>query len=42
MYVPKYKNDLLVRFLFKKVIVPKGIPFGSDLKRIGLNVLEII
>ena len=27
VYVPKYKKDLLVRFLIKKVIVPKGIPF---------------
>ena len=27
VYVPKNKKDLLVRFLIKKVIVPKGIPF---------------
>ena len=28
VYVPKYKKDLLVRFLIKKVIVPKCIPYG--------------
>ena len=28
VYVPKCKKDLLVRFLIKKVIVPKGTPFG--------------
>ena len=28
VYVPKYIKDLLVRFLIKKVIVLKGIPYG--------------
>ena len=37
-YVQKWKKDLMVLFLIMKVIVPKGIPYGSDLKRIGLNV----
>ena len=33
-HVPKYKKDLLVRFLIKKVIVPKGIPYGIDIWKI--------
>ena len=28
VYVPKYKKDFRVHFLIKKVIVPKGIPYG--------------
>ena len=30
VYVPKWKKDLWVRFLIKKVIVPKGKPYGID------------
>ena len=28
VYVPKYKKDFWVHFLIKKVIVPKGVPYG--------------
>ena len=34
VYVPKYKKDFLVHFLIKKVIVPKGIPYGIDIWKI--------
>ena len=30
VYVSKYKIDFFVRFLIKKVIEPKGIPYGID------------
>ena len=30
VYVPKYIKDFFVRFLIKKVIVPKGIPFDKN------------
>ena len=32
VYVPKYKKDILVHFLIKKLVVPKGLPFGTDEK----------
>ena len=36
VYVPKYKKDFFVRFLIKKVIVPKGIPYGIDIWKIEM------
>ena len=36
VYVPKWKKDLWVRFLIKKVIEPKGIPYGIDIWKIEI------
>ena len=41
VYVPKWKKDLLVRFLIKKVIVTKGIPYGFKDGGTEKKVLEI-
>ena len=37
VYLPKYKKDFLVHFLIKKVIVPKGVPYGIDIWKIEKN-----
>ena len=41
VYVPKYKKDFLVHFLIKKVIVPKGVPYGLKGKVIEKKVKEV-
>ena len=37
VYLPKYKKDFLVHFLIKKLVVPKGIPYGIDTWEIEKN-----
>ena len=41
VYVPKYIKDFFVHFLIKKVIVPKGIPYGFKDGGTEKKVLEI-
>ena len=41
VYVPKHKKDFFVHFLIKKVIGPKGIPYGFKGVETKKKVLEI-
>ena len=41
VYVPKCKKDFFVHFLIKKVIGPKGIPYGFKDGETEKKVLEI-
>ena len=42
VYLPKYKKDFLVHFLIKKLVVPKGVPYGLKGKVIEKKVKKVL
>ena len=42
VYLPKYKKDFLVHFLIKKLVVPKGVPYGLKGKVIEKKVKKCL